>query len=97
MKIQVNNSKVRCPHCNGFLYSAALTNRRYFHTLRDKVACINCARMWRLANGAMVVWPERNENAVVEDEPTKAKTKSTRSNTYEGAVGLPKKTSRRRL
>lgn len=66
MKIQTNNSKTRCPRCDGFLYSAAYVNRRYFHTLKDKVSCINCARMWRRENGVMVVWPERNENIVIE-------------------------------
>ena len=63
-----NNSKTRCPRCGGFLYSAAFANRRFFHTLKDKIACIACARMWRLVNGAMVVWPERPPDAIIEDE-----------------------------
>lgn len=73
------HSTIRCPHCEGFLYSAIYaTYYRWYHIMKDKIACINCARMWRLVNGVMVVWPERNGDAVIEAELVKAELKSPR-------------------
>lgn len=51
----------RCPRCGGFLYSAIYAiGHRECHIMKDKVACINCGRYWRLEGGIMIMWPERN-------------------------------------
>ena len=57
----------RCPRCGGFLYGAIYTvGHKEHHIMKDKVICANCGRYWRFEGGIMVMWPERNGDAIME-------------------------------
>lgn len=52
---------VRCPRCEGFIYSASagsvnIDEKKVFKVM---VKCINCGRHYKHKNGQLSEWPKR--------------------------------------